>query len=109
MSKEMNYSLSSIIKILSCAFIAIALGLTVGQIYSTIADRPLPHILEILFWIGSFVLFSHLIEGIVAFTIAYRRGENPIRAGIYTFWTGAVGLWEINNTYNEGKGGQKNN
>ncbi|MDJ0719628.1 MAG: hypothetical protein QNJ54_36295 [Prochloraceae cyanobacterium] len=89
-----SLTLPSIIKILSCALIAIALGLTVGQLYAIVTHHPLPHILEILFRIGSFVLFAHVLEGIVAFTIASRRRENPISAGIYTFWTGAVGLSE---------------
>lgn len=36
----------------------------------------------------------HAIEGAIAARIASSRNENPLRAGIYTFFTGMVGLAE---------------
>ena len=83
------------IKILSCILIAGALGLLLGKGYAIIGHHPLPQLLEVLFWIGSCALFFHLLEGIAAAVLAYSRGKNPLKAGIYAFWTGFVGLYEI--------------
>ncbi len=92
------------IKILSCILIAGALGLALGKGYATMENYPLPQFLEVLFWIGSCALFFHLLEGIAAAAVAYGHGENnPLKAGIYAFWTGFVGLYEIINRGKEVK------
>ncbi|NET08679.1 MAG: hypothetical protein F6K16_29085 [Symploca sp. SIO2B6] len=50
--------------------------------------------LNILVILAAFVLIAHSIEGIWAGAIAYRRGDSALKTGIYTFFTGFVGLTE---------------
>lgn len=82
----------NVIKVMSCLFIAGALGLVIGKIGGVIAENSW---LEHAFWIGSAALLFHILEGVVAGILAYDLKENPVKAGIYTFWTGIAGVIEI--------------
>ncbi|NEQ53817.1 MAG: hypothetical protein F6K11_27420 [Leptolyngbya sp. SIO3F4] len=81
-----------VIKVLSCGLIAGALGLVVGKLSGIIAAHAW---LERVFWIGTVALLFHVLEGVTAAILAYRLKENPVKAGLYTFWTGFVGIVEI--------------
>ena len=45
--------------------------------------------------VAGVALVGHIIEGAVAGAIAQRRGENALKASVYAFFTGFVGLTEI--------------
>lgn len=80
------------IKVLSCILIAGALALVAAKAAGLIESHTL---LEKVFWIGTVALLLHGMEAIVAAVLAYRLQENPVKAGIYTFWTGAAGIMDI--------------
>ncbi len=82
----------NVLKVLSCILIAGALALVVGKLSGIIAEHTF---LERVFWVGTVALLIHALEGIVAGILAYRLKENPVKAGVYTFWTGTVGITEI--------------
>ncbi|MEM9266683.1 MAG: hypothetical protein AAGA46_14275 [Cyanobacteria bacterium P01_F01_bin.13] len=81
-----------IIKVISCILIAGALGLVVGKLNGII---PAHSFLEKVFWIATVALLFHVLEGIAAAILAYRLKENPVKAGMYTFWTGIAGITEM--------------
>ena len=81
-----------VIKVISCILIAGALGLVVSKLRGIIADHTL---LERVFWIGTAALLFHVLEGVIAGFLAHRLKENPVKAGVYTFWTGIAGIIEI--------------
>ncbi|MBX2862534.1 MAG: hypothetical protein KTR27_03195 [Leptolyngbyaceae cyanobacterium MAG.088] len=81
-----------VIKVISCVLIAGALGLVVGKLNGMVTDHTL---LERVFEIGTAALLFHVLEGIIAGILAYRLKENPVKAGLYTFWTGIAGITEI--------------
>ncbi|MEM9214118.1 MAG: hypothetical protein AAGD25_07190 [Cyanobacteria bacterium P01_F01_bin.150] len=83
-------------------FIAVAmLGaimLPLYKLYIVSHDGVLPSRLDTLVTVTYFVLMAHVIEGLIAGAIAFRRGENVIKAGVYAFFTGFIGLTEIINS-----------
>ena len=81
-----------VIKVLSCILIAGALVLVATKLSGMIAEHTL---LERGFWIGTAALLFHVLEGIAAGFLAYRLKENPVKVGMYTFWTGIAGITEI--------------
>jgi hypothetical protein len=89
------------IKITSIGVISGALGLVLWQLYALANQEALPPALDIIVWIGSAALLVHAAEGIVAAAIATRRGGSAIASGIYTFFTGTVGLAEMLNLTRE--------
>ncbi len=80
------------IKLLSCLLIAGALGLAAA---AASGQLPQTAVVQRCFWIGCAILFFHTLEGVAAAVLAHRLTENPLRAALYTFWTGAAGLSEI--------------
>ena len=81
-----------LLKGVSCTLIAGALGLVATKLSGMIAEHTL---LERVFWIGTAALLFHVLEGIAAGILAHRLKENPVKAGMYTFWTGIAGITEI--------------
>ncbi len=81
-----------VIKVISCTLIAGALGLVVSKLSGIIEDHTL---LERVFWVGTAALLFHVLEGMAAVILAYRLKENPVKAGVYTFWTGIAGITEM--------------
>lgn len=82
----------NVLKVISCILIIGALGLVVLKLSGMITENTL---LERVFWIGTAALLFHVLEGMAAGILAYRLKENPFRVGMYTFWTGVVGIIEI--------------
>jgi hypothetical protein len=89
------------IKFTSSILISMALGLIFWQFYALANQDSLPQGLDIFVWLAGMALLIHSIEGVVAATIAWRRGDNVLKSGIYTFFTGIAGLSE---TFNHASG-----
>lgn len=85
----------SLIKIVSTILITCALGLEIGQIYLRLTDISFPNKLYPVLWLASIALIGHLIEGAIAAWKANSYHKNFITYGIYTFFVGFVGLWEL--------------
>jgi|GEM_PF-5309721 len=82
------------VKWLSCGLITLALGLILWQLYAMANQASLPSVLVPILWIVKLAVLAHGIEGLAAVVVAYRQGDNAIAAGIYTFFTGTIGLYE---------------
>lgn len=83
------------IKILSTVLISGAIALEIWNLYVRLTHHFLPDFLPVLLWLGRIALISHFIEGIIAGIYAPAREKNILRSGIYTFFTGTVGLLEL--------------
>jgi hypothetical protein len=83
------------IKIVSTLLISGAIILETWNLITHFIDRPLPEIFKWVIIIERFALISHLIEAIIAGFSAQRQEKNPLRSGVYTFFVGTVGLWEV--------------
>ncbi|NEO00692.1 MAG: hypothetical protein F6K50_36220 [Moorea sp. SIO3I7] len=97
MKKQLFY----LIKITSTSLITCALGLEIWYIYLQLTHSSLPSNLYYVLWLGSIALISHFIEGVIAAFKADSCDKNPITYGIYTFFVGFVGLWELLNPSSE--------
>lgn len=91
----MKQKLFSVIKITSTILITSALGLEIGQIYLWLRHTSFPSQLYPVLWLASIALIAHLIEGLIAAWKANNCHKNFITYGIYTFFVGFIGLWEI--------------
>ena len=85
------------IKLTSSVLIAMAAILLAWKLYATATNIPLPAKLDVWVWIGSGAMVIHAIEGALAARIASSRDENPLKVGLYTFFTGMAGLAELYN------------
>lgn len=80
---------------------AIALGmvgamvLPLYKLYVLSHGGSLPSTLNTLVIVTYVVLVAHGIEGAVGGAIAFRRGDNVLKAALYAFFTGFVGLSEM--------------
>ena len=97
MKKQLFY----LIKITSTILITCALILEIWYIYLQLSDESLPSNLYYILWLASIALISHFIEGVIAAFKANSCDQNPITYGIYTFFVGFVGLWELFNPTSE--------
>lgn len=91
----MKQKLIKSIKIISSILITGALGLDIWCLYSYFSDRTLSNILYPILWIANIALAIHLIAGIIAAFKASSLQNNFFTYGIYTFFVGFVGLWEL--------------
>ncbi|MEM9567660.1 MAG: hypothetical protein AAF974_05080 [Cyanobacteria bacterium P01_E01_bin.34] len=85
------------IKVTSSVLIAMAALLLAWKLYATASNIPLPSKLDVWVWIGSGAMAIHAVEGALAARIARNRDGNPLKIGIYTFFTGMAGLAELYN------------
>ena len=83
------------IKIISTFVITGTLGLECWNLYLHLHSKSLPDNLNSLFWLGSVILTSHVVEGLIAASKANSQDKNPFTYGIYTFFVGFVGLQEL--------------
>ncbi|EGJ32443.1 MULTISPECIES: hypothetical protein [Moorena] len=97
----MKNQLFYLIKITSTILITCALGLEIWYIYLQLTHGSLPSNLYAALCLGSIALISHFIEGVIAAFKANSCDKNPINYGIYTFFVGFVGLWELFNPTSE--------
>ena len=97
----MKQKLFQIIKILSTILITGALGLEIWYLYLHFTDRMLPKKLYPILSIASIALAIHLITGSSAAFKANTLHKNFFTYGIYTFFVGFIGLWELHQTYTD--------
>ncbi|MEY3869928.1 MAG: hypothetical protein RLZZ338_3819 [Cyanobacteriota bacterium] len=93
--KSLNPKLVQLIKIVSTILISNAIGLELWNLYAVFSHQVIPSFIQILVVIAHLALLSHFIEGIIAGFYVFPRGGNYIKDGIYTFFTGTVGLLEL--------------
>jgi hypothetical protein len=91
----MNPTIAKIIKIISCLVVTGALGLLGWNLLLSFQGESLPTNLTPLFWVGSFILVAHGVEGAIAAFIARSHQQNPLLYGVYTFFVGFVGIQEL--------------
>jgi hypothetical protein len=91
----MNPTITNLIKIASTLVITSALGLLGWNLWLHSQGESLPPNLTSLFWLGSFVLVAHGVEGAIAASTAPSHQQNPLFYGVYTFFVGFVGLQEL--------------
>ncbi len=99
--KQIKKKVLSVIKFISTILIISAIGWELGNIYAALNNQKMPISLNFIFWIGRFALVAHLIEGVIATVYAYSKKKAPIQYGVYTFFVGTVGLWELFTESNE--------
>lgn len=93
--KSLNPKLVQSIKIVSTILISNAIGLELWNLYAVFSHQVIPSFIQILVVIAHLALLSHFIEGIIAGFYIFPRGGNYIKDGVYTFFTGTVGLLEL--------------
>ena len=71
-----------------------AIALNLYKLYAVTHQESLSPTINTLFQIGSVALVAHIVEGIWAAAIASRQGDPVLKTGIYTFFTGFIGLSE---------------
>ena len=91
----MKSQINKSIKIISTFVITGALALELWNLYLHLHSKSLPDNLNSLFWLGSVILISHVVEGLIASSKASSQDKNPLTYGIYTFFVGFVGLQEL--------------
>ncbi len=91
----MRQKLFDLIKIASTTLITCALGLEIWYVSLKLTDSSPPNKLHPVLWLGSLALVAHFIEGVIAAFKAKTQDKLPINYGIYTFFVGFVGLWEL--------------
>jgi succinate dehydrogenase/fumarate reductase cytochrome b subunit len=78
-----------------------AIALEFLVIYSRFNHEKIPPVFTSFMFIASVALIIHIIEGIIAAFFTKRKGYDRIKYGIYIFFVGTVGLYELfkqNNT-----------
>lgn len=83
------------IKIISSILITGALGLDIWYLYSHLTNLIMPNVLYPVLWIANIALIIHLIAGSIAAIKARTYHNNSFTYGVYTFFVGFVGLWEL--------------
>ena len=91
----MKQKLFFLIKIISTIFITFCLGLEIWQVYLLSTGSSLPSRVYPFLWLGGIALIAHAIEGLIAAFKASAGQKNFLTYGIYTFFVGFVGLWEL--------------
>lgn len=92
-----------VIKVISTVLIVSAIIWELGNIYAAGNHQKIPSNLNFIFWIDRFALIAHLLEAIVAGFYAPAKAKAPVKYGIYTFFVGTVGLWELFNETTQDK------
>ena len=65
------------------------------ELWNLGAAGQLPTSLHSTLGFERIVLAIHAVEGFVAAAFATSRQEQPLRYGVYTFFTGLIGLMEL--------------
>lgn len=84
---------SNAIKVLSIVLISSAIALELWNLYTHGFDRF--ESFKPVIWFERFALVAHGIEGVISAFLAPAKGEKPIPYGVYTFFVGTIGLWEL--------------
>ncbi|MGF1603767.1 MAG: hypothetical protein ACFCU8_17430 [Thermosynechococcaceae cyanobacterium] len=86
----------SLIKSISILLISTALGLELWNLWWThTTQSQFPEVLPTALSFDRILLTVHAIEGVIAAAYAPSKQKQPVFYGIYTFFTGMVGLVEL--------------
>ena len=92
---ESQKKLVSLLKVISPVLMVGAIGLELWNLEATLSHGQFPNSLMPVLWLGHFAITIHLIEAVVAALNAPAKKHKLIQYGIYTFFVGTVGLWEL--------------
>ncbi|MFB2935936.1 hypothetical protein ACE1B6_11840 [Aerosakkonemataceae cyanobacterium BLCC-F154] len=92
---EGKKKLVSLLKVISPVVMVAAIALELWNLEARLTTNQFPNSLMPVLWFGHFAISIHLIEAVVAAIYAPTKKHQPIRYGIYTFFVGTVGLWEL--------------
>ncbi|MBW4594440.1 MAG: hypothetical protein KME46_16410 [Brasilonema angustatum HA4187-MV1] len=90
-----NNNIFTFVKVLSTVLITSAIGLELWNIYAVLTNTKVPSSLNPVFWIERFAVTIHFLEAVVAAFFAPSRKKTPLQYGIYTFFVGTIGLFEL--------------
>ncbi len=85
----------TVIKGISITLIAAAIGLELWALWGPTSQGQLPEFTAPILKVAQIALLIHCIEGLVAAAYASSRKKQPLLYGLYTFFTGFVGLKEL--------------
>lgn len=74
-----------------------AMGLELWNIYALSNKVEIPSIMIPIFWIERIAVTAHLIEAIIAAFKAGSKDKIWYKYGVYTFFVGTIGLYELFN------------
>ncbi|MGA9381647.1 MAG: hypothetical protein WBV73_23035 [Phormidium sp.] len=92
---ESQKKLVSLLKVISPVVMVSAIALELWHLEARLTTSQFPSSLMPVLWFGHFAITVHLIEAVVAALNAPSKQHEPIQYGIYTFFVGTVGLWEL--------------
>jgi hypothetical protein len=92
---ESQKKLVSLLKVISPVVMLGAIALELWHLEARLSHGQFPSSLIPVLWFGHFAISVHLIEAVVAAIYAPNKKHQPIQYGIYTFFVGTVGLWEL--------------
>ncbi|MFB2836456.1 hypothetical protein [Floridanema evergladense] len=92
---EGKKKLGSLLKVISPVVTIAAIALELWNLEARLTTNQFKSSLMPILWLGHLVIAVHLIEAVVAAIYAPTKQHQPIRYGIYTFFVGTVGLWEL--------------
>jgi undecaprenyl pyrophosphate phosphatase UppP len=93
--KESQKKLVSLLKVISPVVMVSAIALELWNLEARLTTNQFPSSLMSVLWLGHLAISVHLIEAVVAALNAPAKKHKPIQYGIYTFFVGTVGLWEL--------------
>lgn len=88
---------TKIIKGLSIILMTGAIGFELWNRYTGFSLHESSTLVRSLVWLERFAVTAHFTEGLIAAFYALSKQKNPIRSGIYTFFVGTIGLFELFN------------
>jgi hypothetical protein len=83
------------VKIVSTLLMTGAIGLELWNLLTQMGPFPPLPVPAPLLWFTRFALIAHGMEGIIGTVFAFPRPDLPWFYGIYTFFVGTVGIWEL--------------
>ncbi|MFB2934978.1 hypothetical protein ACE1B6_06840 [Aerosakkonemataceae cyanobacterium BLCC-F154] len=92
---ESKKKLESLLKVISPVVMVAAIALELWNLEARLTTNHFPSSLMPVLWLGHFAISVHSIEAVVAAIYAPAKKHKPIQYGIYTFFVGTVGLWEL--------------
>ncbi|MFB2894650.1 hypothetical protein ACE1CI_17215 [Aerosakkonemataceae cyanobacterium BLCC-F50] len=92
---EGKKKLVSLLKVISPVVIVAAIALELWNLEARLTTNQFKSSLMPILWLGHFAIAVHLIEAVVAAIYAPAKKHQPIQYGVYTFFVGTVGLWEL--------------
>lgn len=85
----------TLIKVISIFVMTAAIGLEIFNLYELLAQKEIPASLNLFIWLAHVPVVAHLIEAIIAGYYAPSKNQKSLNYGVYTFFTGTVGLLEL--------------